>query len=233
MLHHTKMRPQGAKGIFCPSFFATFTGFVLLLLLQTSTVSAQTLSLVYNPSNFQIGDTVDLELWVESDASVNGLTMTFYLDDNAVDWSNAELKVPATSWLGDAADIEESWTESSGQHTVTLLRTDEELRSGDGHVATLGGIIIVDDLHTRLAPPMVKGLGAPRLKVWPNPNRGKFKVDLPPGTERLELVDARGGRMVLPLQNAYALPELLSGCYYLRAFLENGEVRQQRMQVLK
>ena len=121
------------------------------------------------------------------------------------------LSLPVTSWLGDDEDLETAFaTESGGNLSAEVWRSDTLDRSGSGHVLTIdllvgdsavladqviqsmgGSLIMVDNMDMKWFATQPDPIS--RLEVFPNPARESIRIKHPePDRLRVRLINPLG-----------------------------------------
>lgn len=229
-MNHCFSNLQNGAGTFMSNFFLAALAFCF------SQLHAQTIdvNLIYDHTGSEIGDTVGMSVTADAGNPIIGFTAVFEVDTSKYDFSSVAGTL-VDSWLGSCSDLNSSVSFSGDELTVTVERIDRTTRTGTGTVMTLGGIVIIDDIHTKVRGLRLQALEGifPVVQVGPNPSRGH--VWLQGWSEdviRMELVTGTGQVLALPLQEHLDLSELDAGSYCLRLSYRNGRVSRHRIQLL-
>lgn len=221
----------GATGNFLPTLFGAAL-FLMLFAAATCRAQCPQITLQMNPQNASEGDTVTFEVHVDAD-DISGFQTTLSFDPLVYDISNVEANA-VSSWLGQPDDLDVTATVSGSDIDLDVERKDQGLRSGDGLVVNLDGIVILDDINTKVLAAMVEATAAvgeaARLDLGPNPSTGlvRLAVEAAPRAVWLQHMDGRRER--LPATVTQDLRKYPGGVYWMEAELPDG--RRARTQLL-
>lgn len=202
--------------------FCSWTG----LLGQVVDVSLQMV-----PSDPDIGDTVYFEVHANTTNSISGFTVSLWLDDSVYDQS-ALVSSSTSSWLGTTSEVTASHNSSGDSLELTVTRSDSRTFSGNGVVARLDGIVILDDIHTKRKSYAAE-VGRMHLpctpRLYPNPSKGKIAITCGEHIEQIRLANHKGETWMREGEAVLTLTEIPDGLYYLEIKTLSGKCYYERL----
>ena len=201
-----------------------FIPFLLALVLifpKEPLAQSPTFSTYMVPQTADEGDTVQFEVHIESSTGIVGFDTGIYFDPTLYDIDQATVSFE-NSCLGLESELNHNHTVTGDTVFLSASRIDNQTWDVDGTIATIGGIILLDDIHTKTFPIVGRTPEEP-IGFFPNPATEYVLLDGIESLKSIKLISSKGETFQIPVKRLVDLSPYPPGIYWLELTSQKGE----------